>query len=101
LLYRPLTPKLNAGPASATDIPKKTPLGAGATYLTGLVTAINRKYPPQVPPEKIVPYGGAQGPKIIKKSPEWGFSRRLWVKTRKTVPKPTLFTKNARKIVVN
>jgi hypothetical protein len=28
--YRPLTPKLNADPASATDIPKKNPLGAGA-----------------------------------------------------------------------
>ena len=33
--YRPLTPKLNAEPASATDIPKKNPLGAGAAYLTG------------------------------------------------------------------
>jgi hypothetical protein len=33
--YRPLTPKLNADPASATDIPKKNPLGAGATYRTG------------------------------------------------------------------
>jgi hypothetical protein len=33
--YRSLTPKLNADPASATDIPKKNPLGAGATYLTG------------------------------------------------------------------
>ena len=27
--YRPLTPKLNADPASATDIPKKNPLGGG------------------------------------------------------------------------
>jgi hypothetical protein len=27
---RPLTPKLNADPASAADIPKKNPLGAGA-----------------------------------------------------------------------
>ena len=30
LPYRPLIPKLNADPASATDIPKKNPLGAGA-----------------------------------------------------------------------
>lgn len=30
LFYRPLIPKLNADPASATDIPKKNPLGAGA-----------------------------------------------------------------------
>jgi hypothetical protein len=28
--YRPPIPKLNADPASATDIPKKKPLGAGA-----------------------------------------------------------------------
>jgi hypothetical protein len=28
--YRPLIPKPNADPASATDIPKKNPLGAGA-----------------------------------------------------------------------
>jgi hypothetical protein len=30
LPYRPWMPKLNADPASATDIPKKNPLGAGA-----------------------------------------------------------------------
>jgi hypothetical protein len=29
-VYRPLKPKLNADPASAADIPKKNPLGAGA-----------------------------------------------------------------------
>jgi hypothetical protein len=28
--YRPLIPKLKAEPASATDIPKKNPLGTGA-----------------------------------------------------------------------
>jgi hypothetical protein len=28
--YLPLKPKLNADPASAADIPKKNPLGAGA-----------------------------------------------------------------------
>jgi hypothetical protein len=28
--YRPPIPKLKADPASATDIPKKNPIGAGA-----------------------------------------------------------------------
>jgi hypothetical protein len=65
------------------------------------VTVINRKYPPKYPLKEIVPWWAATGPKNIKKSKKYGFSRRLWVKTRKTVPEPIVLAKNAKKMIVN
>ena len=45
---------------------------------------------PKYPLKEIGPWWAATGQENSKKSTNYGFSGRLWVKTRKTVPEPIL-----------